>query len=795
VLRWTAGALVLGAAFVAVAIPPGAEARPKQAALIVSLGAPRGVAASVSVRAGARRSVVAKPARGTARRVTLPLRAGRYVVEALPVTWRGRLYVPRVSQRRVRVGAGRRRAVRVRYRRVAAAANFRPTLVTGSSVRLSWSVARKTKVMLRRVSGRSASVSASAGKRVRVRGRSAVDRGLREGRAYGYALFTRAGGHWIGPTTVVVGTTPPSRSRAAAYVAAPDALLLSGRDIRAAQATGSGVRVRLAARVAPPVIGAPVVLPPSRALPGGYLGQVVSIATDGALALRPTGLSRAFSYLNIRTIKFSTGARPLTATRAALAPRNAPMGRASALPPCEPGVGGELSNLSLASNLELSGDFSAKINTTSVWFVDVPNGASVDMSVKATAQIAATSKGTTEATCGYAFRPVMTMLVTSPVPIALRFEPTAEAYASKSRELAGVGARVTAGARIRASIDADGLEASADPILDAAPLTPQITRTGELGVRLKGSLTVGPGVGSTDAGVIAGVEGELTPLAASATALFPPGDSRRDACLKLDAKAALKLSFAAKAWLGPLALSGSRKVWDGELPFSAFGAPWYLPANCERLAPKAGDSIVGDGVERISDTTSGAPEQWQRVEGFVPGSQTWVLSTGRVEDAVGPPDYEASTALGQPGDTDLTALAGYETRDAAAYQVTVIPRAPHLHVKYAFASEEYPEYVGDKYNDVMAVYVNGHNCATVPGTGEPVSVNTINADSHPDLWVDNAEGAAGYGTSMDGLTRPLTCTTNVTPGQPVTVRIAVADSSDEDVDSAVALLDRGIWAD
>jgi hypothetical protein len=48
---------------------------------------------------------------------------------------------------------------------------------------------------------------------------------------------------------------------------------------------------------------------------------------------------------------------------------------------------------------------------------------------------------------------------------------------------------------------------------------------------------------------------------------------------------------------------------------------------------------------------------------------------------------------------------------------------------------------------------------------------------------------------MDGLTVPLTCSVPVTPGQPVVVKIGVADTSDPVYDSAVALVDGGIWTD
>ena len=58
-----------------------------------------------------------------------------------------------------------------------------------------------------------------------------------------------------------------------------------------------------------------------------------------------------------------------------------------------------------------------------------------------------------------------------------------------------------------------------------------------------------------------------------------------------------------------------------------------------------------------------------------------------------------------------------------------------------------------------------------------------------------AGGASGYTTTMDGLTLPLDCVVPVTPGQQVTVRIVVADTADAIYDSAVALVDEGIWSD
>lgn len=127
--------------------------------------------------------------------------------------------------------------------------------------------------------------------------------------------------------------------------------------------------------------------------------------------------------------------------------------------------------------------------------------------------------------------------------------------------------------------------------------------------------------------------------------------------------------------------------------------------------------------------------------------------------------------------------------------VTVVPTGSVLVVRYAFASEEFPEYVGSQYNDVMAVFVNGQNCAVVPSTTTPVSINSINHVTNPQYYVDNSTGASGYNTTMDGLTVPLECRVPVTPGAQVTVRIAVADASDAFCDSAVALLDGGLYSE
>ena len=69
-----------------------------------------------------------------------------------------------------------------------------------------------------------------------------------------------------------------------------------------------------------------------------------------------------------------------------------------------------------------------------------------------------------------------------------------------------------------------------------------------------------------------------------------------------------------------------------------------------------------------------------------------------------------------PGDADLDALvAPGLTQDAAILEFDVIPVGNTMSVRFVFASEEYNEFVGSDFNDVIAVYVNGVNCANYNG--------------------------------------------------------------------------------
>jgi hypothetical protein len=746
---------------------------------------------------GGSNGVAAKPAKGKQVKVTLKLATGRYSASARPVSFKGRLYLGSPAKRTVRVVKGKIARLRVRYRSVPSASRLRPTKIEATRLSLAWDAPRGASFALRRASGPDAPAGRRMGTAVRTKKRSAVDANLAAGQQYSYALFTRVGKRWTGPITLSAGTAPPPGGTAAAFISSPGTVLAESGDVAAVHPTGAGVALRLRGSGGPPVIGTVIVLPPSTGLPGGFLGRVTAIGADGTSILEPAGLTAAFDFYSLDIPEFNDApsqlepkhSGPVFGKRAT---------RSAALKSC---LGGSASQaITLKPSVGLGGHFKAKIDKFSIFGKEIPKGASLDMKFTATATAAADVKVSASLKCEAPFEPVMKMLTTSPVPISFYFSPIAEATVNGSAEVTNVGVTATAGFQFSGSFGVtSGVNIGGGPIFTAGALNAQGTIEGSVGAALGGEVIIGPGAGTSGAGVIAGVGGKLTPVDASIGPVFPVGDNRHGACLRTEAAFKRELNLTAKAWVGSWDVSRS-VTFDflkGSTQYG--GSPWHWPSNCTQLPADEpqdpGDTAVGDGVTVVEDSTTGSPEQAGHVDGFVPGGKSWVLSTGRIDDAVGEPGEFASTGMGMPGDDDLSALSGTTTYDAAGYEVRLIPDGDELHVKYVFGSEEYPEYVGSQYNDVMRVLVDGKNCALVPGSSSPVAVNTINASTNSDYYVDNSEGAAGYSTSMDGLTVPLTCNAKVTPGQEVTVKIAIADSSDSIYDSAVALLDKGIWAD
>jgi hypothetical protein len=216
------------------------------------------------------------------------------------------------------------------------------------------------------------------------------------------------------------------------------------------------------------------------------------------------------------------------------------------------------------------------------------------------------------------------------------------------------------------------------------------------------------------------------------------------------------------------------------------------PTVQQTVASSAATALAGPGVTVTNVTQEGDPSQLGLVSngGVTLGFDSGViLSTGHAVDFAGTPDQTASTNFGNPGDPLLDSLVpGSSTHDAAGLNFTFVPTTSQVQLQFVFASEEYDAYVGTAFNDLAALYVNGSNCAQLPGGGAAIDVNDINRQTNPTYYRPNTGvGSLNLPTRANGLTTTLTCIASVTPGQPNTLDALIADNGDGVLDSWMVL--------
>lgn len=828
------------AALVAFIVAFGAMIRPAHAAptdVTVTVTAPEGVPAAVALD-GPERVLVSKDLAGAGDTRSLTLSAGDYAIDAPDVLWEGKRYVATVTvqgqeQEVPDTFAATDRELEVAWELAEGVQDFFVTALEADSATLQWSAPDSTGVTIRRASGTKAPSAPTDGVAVPVSGSAANDTGLEAGTQYTYAAFV--GDERV--FTVTLGTANPGAVIDDAHVRDYSAIFFES----VPQWSGDGTNMTVTwPKDAPlPALGLAVVVPRAESLPGGFVGEIVAVGDDGrTVELAPTGYSAALAYVDLIIEDMSEvpaeleggddgaaddgstapgpqrvqpkknglpktgGVRPMDesavpdtdASASDTSDNDAPEAESadtSKSKKCEPKGG---FSVTFTPTFSTDGHTHIQLDKYDVFGVEFPRGVLIDMKLVfiTEAKLDADVSGTM--TCSVPNLPkIKQPFIVGGVPSMLELKPSASASFSGKAKVSNMGVKVSVGFEIKGSVGPLNSDVDVNDLSDVTPLEPSWSAAAEVSASAGAKLTFGPGVGNTAVGAMAGVSGEIKPFDATAKAELTA--SGFCSTVKIGASANIKL--VAKAWLASLEAEASVKIWEGSIDYAG---PWAFPSGCDKKpstppAQQVTDDVTGEGVDVTQSSTTGSSDQWGKVSGFVPGAETWVLSTGNISDAVGIPENFASTAMGQPGDPRLDAKVGLPTYDAASFTATVVPKGSVLHVTYVFASEEYPEYVGSPFNDVMSVTVGGIECSVVPGTTEPVAVNSINADTNAEYFVDNTSGAAGYSSAMDGLTKPLTCSVPVTPGEPVEVVISVGDTSDAVWDSAVALVDKGIWSE
>ncbi|HLP92531.1 MAG TPA: choice-of-anchor L domain-containing protein, partial [Saprospiraceae bacterium] len=147
------------------------------------------------------------------------------------------------------------------------------------------------------------------------------------------------------------------------------------------------------------------------------------------------------------------------------------------------------------------------------------------------------------------------------------------------------------------------------------------------------------------------------------------------------------------------------------------------------------------------------------------------------------------------GDADINVIvAPLVSYDACKLEFDFEPVGSNLSFQYVFASEEYPEYACQNYNDAFAFLIDGpgynnENIALIPNTATPVSINTVNnippnCVNNPQYYINNTSGTT---VVYDGFTTVLTATAEVVPCENYHFKLVIADVFDRVYDSGVFL--------
>jgi len=171
-----------------------------------------------------------------------------------------------------------------------------------------------------------------------------------------------------------------------------------------------------------------------------------------------------------------------------------------------------------------------------------------------------------------------------------------------------------------------------------------------------------------------------------------------------------------------------------------------------------------------------------------------IMTTGTIYNAVGPnTQMSATTDNSMPGDRNLGALIGntWPTYDAAIIEFDFVPQTDTIIAcKMIFGSEEYPEYVGSNFNDVFGFFVSGpgfsglENLAVADTSGIILSINSINATTNSQYYIDNASGTT---LQYDGYTSVIQFMRPVVNGGNYHFKIAISDVADQAFDSGIFL--------
>ena len=259
-------------------------------------------------------------------------------------------------------------------------------------------------------------------------------------------------------------------------------------------------------------------------------------------------------------------------------------------------------------------------------------------------------------------------------------------------------------------------------------------------------------------------------------------------------------------WISVALQSNSLQKWADKFP-SMEMAPIEVNPNFS-ATELVEDIFIGGGCFEVSNITQigadaglGYFSNGMSSIGLEDGI---ILASGDVLNAQGPNSGGGTgNSLNQPGDPDLQSLSGVTSNDAHGIEFDFTPTLDEIQFRFAFASDEYCEYVNAGVNDAFGFFISGPgingpytgnaaNIALIPGTNTAVSINTVNHIQNTNFFKSNSSGCgnpivAFNDIEYDGMTTVLVATANVIPCETYHIKLVVGDGGDFIFDSAVFL--------
>jgi len=239
-------------------------------------------------------------------------------------------------------------------------------------------------------------------------------------------------------------------------------------------------------------------------------------------------------------------------------------------------------------------------------------------------------------------------------------------------------------------------------------------------------------------------------------------------------------------------------------------------------------NILVNGVPFSNATLSG----FDCSAGYFDGSNTnldmdagVVMCTGGI-DMLLPQGFPATQATGSEPDLvtqlELVNSAFTNVNNVVVLEFDFEPNSDQIAFQYVFSSEEYPLYTCSDFNDIFGFFLSGPgingpftdnaiNIALIPDpnnpgnyTNTPVVINALNSgvassgdngpcDAIDPNWQDYSvfftENTPEETINMPGFTVPLTALANVIPCETYHIKLAIANVSDQSLQSSVFLLE------